>query len=303
MIRISSSLLVLLFSICALAQEDIYRPTQHFVFPRVEVNIDSDGPESSQIIRGEHHDYIFNYAFSACYDSEYNLPVWVSHHLNGELLNNTYNDRPNGYPSDEQYPNLKGRAFSASGYDHGHLAPAADFKWSKFAYLQSFLMTNMSPQHGCFNQKGWCHLEGTVRKWAEENDSLELYIVSGAVVDSFIDTLCLPRDIKVYAPSHFYKVILGMEPGKEPFAVGNLVPNEDVPTYDVQPYEVTVREIEGLTKLDFFSFLPRKVQDEVETVIPTVKYFSERVACPDKDCDGVYSRRVKAEDREKLWCD
>lgn len=69
MIRISSSLLVLLFCICALAQEDIYRPTQHFVFPRVEVNIDSDGPESSQIIRGEHHDYIFNYAFSACYDS------------------------------------------------------------------------------------------------------------------------------------------------------------------------------------------------------------------------------------------
>jgi endonuclease G, mitochondrial len=287
----------------ALGQDDLYRPTQHFVFPKVSINVDADKPESSLVNRGDKHEYIFNYAYSACFDTEYNLPLWVSHHLNNKLLDRVYNERPNGYPSDAQYSNLRGGAFASSGYDHGHLAPAADFQWSKFAYLQSFLMTNMSPQHGCFNQKGWCHLEGTVRKWAEENDKLELYIVSGAVIDTMIDKLCLARNIEVHVPKLFYKVILGMEPGKKPFAVGYLVPNEDVPTFDVKPYEMTVREIEELTNLDFFSFLPRKVQDEVETVLPTVKYYSTRVSCPDKDCDGVYGNRVTPEGRTKLKCE
>jgi endonuclease G, mitochondrial len=287
----------------ALGQDDLYRPTQHFVFPKVSINVDSDKPESSLVKRGDKHEYIFNYAYSACFDTEYNLPLWVSHHLNSELLEGAFNDRPNGYPSDAQYSNLNGTAFSSSGYDHGHLAPAADFKWSKFAYLQSFLMTNMAPQHGCFNQKGWCHLEGTVRKWVEENPKLDLYIVSGALMDTMIDTLCLPRDIKVYVPKYFYKVVLIMEPWKKPYAIGYLVPNEDVPTYDVKPYEMTVREIEELTNLDFFSFLPRKAQDAAETEIPSVKYYDYRISCPDKDCDGVYGNRVTPEGRDKLKCE
>lgn len=296
-------MIVLSFCFGVNAQDTIYRPPQHFVYPKVDVNIEAEKPESSVIERGDKHEYIFNYAFSSCYDTEYNLPLWVSHYLDTSLLNRKYNSRPNGYPSDEQYDNLKGRAFASSGYDHGHLAPAADFQWSKFAYLQSFLMTNMSPQHGCFNQKGWCHLEGTVRKWLEEKPGLSLYIASGAVLDNFIDTLCLPRDIKVFVPSHFYKVVLGMEDGKASFAVGYLVPNEDVSNADVPSFEVSVREVENITGLDFFSFLPRNVQDEVETSVPDMWYYDERVSCPDRDCEGIYVRRVKAEERSGLRCE
>ena len=287
----------------SLSQEDVYQPTQHFVFPKVTINADADKPESSHIHRKDKHEYIFNYAYSACFDTEYNLPLWVSHHLNSELLEGSFNDRPSGYPADTQYPNLKSKAFASSGYDHGHLAPAADFKWSKYAYLQSFLMTNMSPQHGCMNQKGWCHLEGTVRKWIEENPKLELYIVSGAVVDNMIDTLCLPRDIKVHVPKYFYKVILGMQPGKDPLAVGYLVPNDDVPSFDVKPYEMTVREIEDMTQLDFFSFLPRKIQDQAENQIPSLPYYTTKIDCPDKDCDKVYKRRTTPSERTQLKCE
>jgi endonuclease G, mitochondrial len=287
----------------ATCQEDLYRPTQHFVFPIVEINNEATKPESSIVQRGDKHQYIFNYAYSACFDTEYNLPLWVSHHLNQSLLNKVYKENISRYPADAQYNNLKGSALSSSGYDHGHLAPAADFQWSKFSYLQSYLMTNISPQHGCFNQKGWCHLEGTVRKWVEENDKLELYIVSGALIDTIIDTLCLAGNIEVHVPKYFYKVVLGMEPGKKPFAIGYLVPNHDIPTYDVQPYEMTVREIEDLTRLDFFSFLPRKMQDEVETEIPSVTYYSTRISCPDKECESVYRNRVTPENRTKLKCE
>lgn len=62
-------------------------------------------------------------------------------------------------------------------------------------------------------------------------------------------------------------------------------------------------EIEELTNLDFFSFLPRKAQDEVETLLPTVMYYSSRVSFPDKDSDGVHGNRVTPERRSKLKCD
>lgn len=295
--------LILSLTQIVFGQDSIYRPTQHFVFPIVDVNLNAGKPESTSVNRADKHEYIFNYAYNACIDNEYNLPLWVSHYLNSDLLKNEFNDRPANYPSDNQFPALKSNAYSSTGYDHGHLAPAADFKWSKYAYLQSFLMTNMSPQNGCFNQKGWCHLEGTVRKWVEENKNLELFIVSGCVVDTIVDTLCLSNDFKIYVPKYYYKVVLGMEPGKKPFCIGYLVPNEDIPTFEIKQFEKSVRSIEELTGLDFFSFLSRKVQDDIENKVGIVKYYSTKISCPDKSCESIYDNRVLPEERTKYKCD
>lgn len=41
-----------------------------------------------------------------------------------------------------------------------------------------------------------------------------------AVVENMIDKLCLARNIEVHVPKYFYKIILGMEPGKKPLAIG-----------------------------------------------------------------------------------
>lgn len=299
---LTTTYLVFLVSII-FAQEFQYKPVQHFVFPKVKLS-NSDKPMPSEIVRVQFQKYIFNYAYSACYDTEYNLPLWVSHHINSSLLEEKFKTRPSGYPKDPQYPNLKGNALQSSGYDHGHLAPAADFKWSKEAYLQSFLMTNMAPQHGCLNQKGWCHLEGTVRKWVEDNPNLDLYIVSGAIINEFIDTLCLSKDIQIFVPRYFYKTILIIEPNEEPKTIGYIIPNEDVSTFDIQLFQTSVSELEKLTNLDFFSFLPREIQNEIEPKIPNVPYYSTVISCPDKACESVYSgNRVSPENRTRMNCD
>jgi endonuclease G len=70
--------------------------------------------------------------------------------------------------------------YKGSGYDRGHLAPAADFKWSATAMSESFYMSNMSPQVPGFNRGIWKNIESTVRNWAVEND--EIYIVTGPVL-------------------------------------------------------------------------------------------------------------------------
>ena len=277
-------------------------PTQHFVFPKTSLEGNDGSPKQSVYSRMNERKHMFNYAYTACYDTEWNLPVWVSYHLNADLLEREYNKRPSGYPKDAQYPELKSNALSKSGYDHGHLAPAADFTWSEEAYLQSFLMSNMSPQHGCFNQKGWCHLEGTVRKWVEECDSCNAYVVSGAIMNNWIDTLCINEETKIFVPESYYKVILLQEKNGTSKTIGFIVPNSDIDNYSIDNYAVTVQEVEKQTQLNFFAFLPPNNQS-IKTMLPSMPYYDKRVSCNNSDCDKIYSRRATPEDREGLRCD
>lgn len=277
-------------------------PTQHFVFPKTVLEGEENKPKQSVSERMNELKYIFNYAYTACFDSEWNLPVWVSYHLNAELLESVYNKRPSGYPRDNQYQELNSNALRKSGYDHGHLAPAADFKWSEEAYLQSFLMSNMSPQFGCFNQKAWCHLEGTVRKWVEECDSCNAYIASGAVMNSWIDTLCINDETKIFVPESYYKVILIQEKNGNSKSIGFIIPNSDIDNYSLKEYQVTVEEVENKTGLNFFAFLPPN-QQVTKTIIPNMPFYDKRVSCNNSDCDKIYSRRTSPENREGLRCE
>ena len=49
--------------------------------------------------------------------------------------------------------------YDGFGYDRGHLAPSADFRWSKKALSESYFYSNMSPQLGDFNRYKWAELE------------------------------------------------------------------------------------------------------------------------------------------------
>ncbi|KKK52962.1 hypothetical protein LCGC14_3099610, partial [marine sediment metagenome] len=73
--------------------------------------------------------------------------------------------------------------YKGSGYDRGHIIPAADMKWSPDAMSASFFMSNMSPQDPSFNRGIWKKLEEQVREWAVGNR--EIYVVTGPVLTEF----------------------------------------------------------------------------------------------------------------------
>ena len=58
-----------------------------------------------------------------------------------------------------------GQSYRGSGYDRGHLKPAADSKGSMEEMESSFLMTNMAPQTPNLNRGIWKQLEEAVRNW------------------------------------------------------------------------------------------------------------------------------------------
>ncbi len=247
--------------------------------------------------------------YTSAMDTRYNLPAWTAHYINRYQLQHPGKfQREDNYPKDSLYPLLKSDLYGSSGYDHGHLAPARDFKHDKLQYAESNNMTNMSPQYGCFNQKGWCMLESLCREWAQEDSTTVTYIVSGPVLNQhavpnlFIDTLCIKNGLEVYVPAYFFKVVcIYNKKAGIANSIGFIVPNTDVNNEEVIQMQLTIDQVEFITGLNFFSALPDKIESETESILPVLN-FNYKSECGSKPCSSVYNKRVRPETRIKLRC-
>ena len=153
--------------------------------------------------------------------------------------------------------------YAKSGYDRGHLAPAADMGWSQQAMAESFYFSNMSPQEPGFNRGIWKNLEEQVRTWAKEYDSI--YVVTGPVLKDGLVQLG-PNGVSI--PKYYYKVILD-NTGDDAKAIGFLMPNE-ASKEPLEKFAVSVDQVEQETGIDFFNKLPdsRENAFEKEVCIP-----------------------------------
>ena len=149
--------------------------------------------------------------------------------------------------------------YSGSGYDRGHLCPAADMTLNKTSMSETFYLSNMSPQLAGFNRGIWSSLEEQVRKWALEYS--KLYVVTGPI---FKDNIASIGINKVTVPGYFYKVLYD---GKNRM-IGFILPNASSSKSLVQ-FTVKVDEIEQKTGIDFFSGLDDKLENQLESNINT----------------------------------
>jgi len=170
--------------------------------------------------------------------------------------------RTNRFRSDPEIPT--GSATTAdyrrSGYDRGHLAPAAVMAFSVQTMADSFFMSNMSPQKPAFNRGIWKRLEEQVRQIAIREKAI--YVVTGPILPRK-KTVTIGAN-QVTVPTHYYKVIFDLTPPRK--MIGFILPNEgsDRPLED---FAVTVDVVEKATGLDFFSALPKAVQERLESTI------------------------------------
>ena len=198
--------------------------------------------------------------FSLLYNEDHEQPVWVAYHLTREELYGT-DKRKDNFRSDASIPTESASLsdYRSSGYDRGHLIPAADLSWSEEAMSDSFFLSNMSPQDPQFNRGIWSSLEATVRTFADTEG--EVYVVTGPILtDGPYETI---GKNKVSVPKHYYKVILDYaEPDFK--AIGFVLPNEGS-SERLESFATTVNEVELLTALDFFPKLPDKVEEKLES--------------------------------------
>ena len=195
--------------------------------------------------------------YTLSYNEAHEQADWVAYVLTRERLQKEWVERPDRFESD---PMVKtGSAewydYKGSGYDRGHLAPAADMAFSAKAINETFLMSNISPQARDFNTGIWKELEELTRDWAKQNK--KLYVVTGPV-------LAEPPKGKigesgVSIPRSFFKVLLDLsEPDQKGIAF--VIPNE-VSYEPLYKFAVSIDEAEKKTGLDFF---PELMSSELE---------------------------------------
>lgn len=212
--------------------------------------------------------------YTLLYDEDHELPRWVAYHLTRDELYGTF-ERGDTFRKDPLVPTGSATPddYRSSGYDRGHLIPAADLSWSEEAMEGSFYMSNMSPQVPDFNRGVWSKLEATVRNFADKE--MAVYVVTGPVLtDGPYKTI---GKNQVSVPNFFYKVILDyQEP--EYKAIGFLLPNEGS-KQDLTSFAVTVDEVEQVTGIDFFHRLNDKEEDLLEATLDLSKWdFSQFTA-------------------------
>ncbi len=157
--------------------------------------------------------------------------------------------------------------YKYSGFDRGHLVPAADMEWSNTAMSHSFYLSNMSPQRAGFNRGIWKKLESLVRTWAVDNR--EVYVVTAGILEPNLKTIGAN---KVSVPDYFYKVILDYE-RPERKAIGFILPNRK--SSNIKSYAVTIDKVEQRTGIDFFHSLPDNIEDKLEGKVDINKWSFE----------------------------
>ena len=211
-------------------------------------------PRSHDTTLRVHYRQAFSYGFSP----HYKQSLWVAYQfLSSELTKRV--GRSNRFtPDPYESESATNEDYKRSGFDKGHLAPAADMHWNPEAMRQSFYFTNISPQLPALNRGGWKYLENQVREWTRRYDTL--YVVTGPL---FLKTLTYIGKNQIPVPSHFYKALLTRFDGRwESIAFIMENKKDFISLSDVR---CTVDSLEGLSGLDFFSRLDDSVEKLVES--------------------------------------
>jgi endonuclease G len=196
--------------------------------------------------------------YALSYNEKYEQAEWVSYFLRSENEGIGHFKRPR-FINDPKVSTESAASdnYKKSGYDRGHLCAAADMRFSKSAYNETFFTSNISPQKHNFNDGIWKKLEEKSRYWATKYNGI--YVVTGGILQKGLPTI---GSEKVAIPNYFYKILFCNYQGKNKM-VAFLIPsvNSKEPLYK---FVVSVDSIEKMTGIDFFPQLNDEVESELE---------------------------------------
>jgi endonuclease G len=230
--------------------------------------------------------------FLAEFDAVTRSPKFVLEYLNKDNTKKVVSRANHQFKEDTGIPaSLRARLedYEGSGYDRGHMAPAADHSADENALADTFYLSNISPQVGVgFNRDYWARLESMVRHLVHDFD--HVYVVTGPLFLPKHVENNTAKDLQLTAhqsnatppptvgsrpwkfefegigkgfhwipvPTHFYKVICVMQEGStEPLALAAfLLPNEviaaDTPLLS---FAVPLSSLEYASGMSFFPSL------------------------------------------------
>ncbi len=208
------------------------------------------------------------------FDCVYKMASWVFHVLTPDVSSGNVS-RTNDFRMDEsascgstfeadyflKTQNADGTTkYDGFGYDRGHLAPSADFRWSASALSESYYYSNMTPQHPDFNRGSWASLEGLLRKIVEQ-EKKQFYILTGPILSE--DLPFIEKSVnKLKIPELHYKIIVDAS-AENPRGMAFLMPNKKCEDR-LSAYVISIDSLEKLTGIDFFPDLDDALEAKIE---------------------------------------
>jgi len=220
-------------------------------------------------IAGATHEHLLHQKdYLIWYDDDLRVPLWVSYKLTKKNILREQ-DRVECFRPDPRLPAAAAAVctdYLEKTFDQGHLAPNADFKGTEAMMINTYLYSNMTPQHDTFNRHTWERLEALVRMWTQKRG--DLFVITGSVFDQNGDHMRdadsaaqrVPPTRRVAIPTHFYKIIFKKKMLGASDSIAILLPHDDAPHNGdawiayVTSHITTIGEIERVTGIDF---LPR----------------------------------------------
>ncbi|KAI8384703.1 uncharacterized protein BYT42DRAFT_563383 [Radiomyces spectabilis] len=237
-------------------------------------------------------------AYTAKFDRRDRIPRWVGEHLTAESLKaspevdrHKANFREDDAVAALFHAHL--RDYIGSGYDRGHMAPAADAMMSQEAMDETFLLSNIAPQVGVgFNRHYWAYVEDFCRQLTLNFTDVFVYTgplflpqpistepqdpyAAGDDDDNHWMSVMTRRKPKtklkwemryevlgripnIAVPTHFFKIILAVSDSGH--MVGSFVlPNKAIDhNTALTTFQVELSAIEKASGLQFFDRLDRK---------------------------------------------
>lgn len=208
------------------------------------------------------------------FDCDYKMASWVFHVLTPDVtLGNI--SRSNDFRLDEKstcgsaqevdYFLRKEKEdgtfeYDGFGFDRGHLAPSADFRWSANALSESYYYSNITPQRPEFNRESWASLEGLLRKIVDQ-EKKQFYVITGPVLHEDLPQIERSAN-KLKIPELHYKIIVDAS-AENPRGMAFLMPNKKC-EQRLSSYVLTIDSLERLTGIDFFPTMNEALETKIE---------------------------------------
>jgi endonuclease G len=217
---------------------------------------------SDTLLPSNHKGYTISHTYyTISYSDADKQAEWAAYYLTPASISGTQKRATKFMPDPLLTAPIKPSAYSKSGYDRGHLCPAADMKLNNVSMTECFYMSNMSPQAPSFNRGIWSKLESKVRDWAVQKNGV--YVVTGPLLNKS----CGIITGSITVPCAFYKIVFKQtQHGAE--AIAFIFSNAGS-TEPLKQFVVSIDYIESLTGIDFFTSLPDTDEEKFESVVLT----------------------------------
>ena len=212
--------------------------------------------------------------YTLSYDRDRAIANWASWELDSSWLGDLprISFAPDTTLPDDWYQVRPGD-YTGSGFDRGHLVPAADRNATPEDSEAVFLMTNIFPQAPDNNRGPWERLERYCRELANQGNGL--HIMAGTVGLGGVGEQGRRTEIsgRIAVPEVVWKIVvvndrpdLGIDGiTTETRVIAVIMPNrQGIKEQEWRSFRTSVDEIEALTGYDFLAKLSPDIQNMIE---------------------------------------